>query len=316
MLAICVEASHQRGMGHLFRMLSFCETLIERAVPFRIFINPHASSQALLAQRNLPFEPVVLNAAKNDWQGGLIRKYGIKLWIDDRLDTDIGHATQVKDCGIPLVTFDDQGTGAALADLNVAGLALDESNSLPGAKVLRGPRFLVLNREIARYRRLRKTEGSIMVTMGGSDTYGVTVKVVKMLKSADRNATVIVGPAFQHEAELFEVLDDGFVLKRNVPSLIEEFSHHALAITGGGITPFEANASGLPCIVIANEDFEIPVGKGLASLGGSVFAGHYSAIDEDMFACELPIQKMSKAAMAHIDLQGAARVADEIEALI
>jgi spore coat polysaccharide biosynthesis predicted glycosyltransferase SpsG len=316
MLAICVEASHQRGMGHLFRVLNFCETLIERGMPFRIFINPHASSQALLIQRKLPFESVVLDAAKNDWQAGLIRKYGIKLWIDDRLNTDIGHAAQVKDCGIPLVTFDDRGTGAVLADLNVMALAFDESEPLQGAKVLRGPQFLVLNHEIEQYRRLRTAVGSIVVTMGGSDTYGVTVEVVKMLKSAGRCATVIVGPAFAHETELVDVLDDGFVLKRSVPSLIEEFSHHALAITGGGITPFEANASGLPCIVIANEDFEISVGQGLARLGGSVFAGHYSAIDEDLFACELPIREMSEAAMAHIDLQGAARVADEIEALI
>jgi len=316
MLAICVEASHQRGMGHLFRMLNFCETLLERGMPFRIFVNPHESSQALLAQRKLPFDLVTLEPQKNDWQTGLICKHGVRLWIDDRLDTDARHAAQVKHCGIPLVTFDDRGSGAALADLNVVALAFDDAEPLQGARVLRGTRFLVLNREIERYRRLRTAEGSIVVTMGGSDTYGVTVKVVQMLKSAGRHATVIIGPAFKHEAELLDVLDDGFVLKRSVPSLVEEFSHHALAITGGGITPFEANASGLPCIVIANEDFEIPVGRGIAGLGGAVFAGHYSAINEEVFAAKLPIEKMSQAAMAHIDLQGAARVADEIEALL
>ena len=316
MFAICVEASHQRGLGHLFRMLNFCETLAERKLPFRFFINEQASSEALLTQRNVLFETVTLGSGSNNWQEKLVHKYGINLWIDDRLDTDVAHATQVKSCGIPLVTFDDRGSGAALADLNVMALAFDEAKSLPGKRVLRGPRYMVLNQEIERYRHTRETEGSLVVSMGGSDTYGVTVKVVKMLKTAGRNATVVVGPAFAHEEELLEVLNDGFVLKRAVPSLMEEFSHHALAITGGGITPFEANASGLPCIVIASEDFEVPVGQGLAAMGGVVFAGHHTAIDQDIFAQKLLIHEMSESAMKHIDLHGAARVADEIEALI
>ncbi len=316
MLGICVEASHQRGMGHLFRVLNLCETLIERSLPFRIFVNPQEASKALLTQRNLPFDQVDLALQQHGWQQEMIHKHGIRLWIDDRLNTDAEHARQVKHCGIPLVTFDDRGSGAALADLNVMALAFDESERLSGQKVLRGPRYLVLNREIGRYRRVREAIGSIVVTLGGSDTYGVTVKVVRMLKGAKRTATVIIGPAFGHEAELHRVLDDGFVLKKGVPSLIEEFSHHDLAITGGGITPFEANASGLPCIVIANEDFEIPVGKGLVRLGGAVFAGYHTEIDERLLGAELPIQHMSEAAMARIDLQGAFRVVDEIEALL
>lgn len=316
MFGICVEASHRRGMGHLFRVLNLCETLLDRKLPFRIFINRDEVSQTLLAQRKLAFDLVKLEFEENGWQAELIRKYGIKLWIDDRLDTDAGHAARVKNEGIPLVTFDDRGAGAVYADLNVAALAFDESEPLQGAKVLRGPRYLVLNRGIERYRRKRTKEASIIVTMGGSDTHGATVRIVKILKAAGRSATVIVGPAFGHEAALLGVLDEGFVLKKNVRSLVEEFSHHDLAITGGGITPFEANASGLPCIVVANEDFEIPVGRGLAEMGGAVFAGHYSAIDTHFFESDLPIEKMSEAAMAHIDLQGAARVADEIEALV
>lgn len=316
MFGICIEASHRRGMGHLFRMLNFCDTLREREIQFRFFINPDGASQALLAQRKLPFDLVSLGPDENGWQVASIRRHGVKLWIDDRLDTDAGHAAQVKACGIPLVTFDDRGAGAALADLNVVALAFDQTEDLQGAKVLRGPRFLVLNREIGRYQRVRIGEGSIIVSMGGSDTYGVTVQVVKILKAADRGATVIIGPAFRHETELLAVLDDGFVLKRGVPSLIEEFSHHDLAITGGGITPFEANASGLPCIVIACEEFEVPVGQGLAALGGAVFAGYYADLDKTMLTRALPIQTMSEAALKQIDLLGANRVADEIEYLL
>lgn len=314
MFALCIEASHQRGMGHLFRMLNFSKTLVERGVPFRVVVNPDAVAEALLAKKMMPFDTVPMTS-KSDWQTALIRKHRIGVWIDDRLDTDAIHGSRVESCGVPRVTFDDRGPGAELADLNVVAMSFDNKEALPGRRVLRGTQYLVLNPDIRRYRRLRTSAGSIVVTMGGSDTYGVTEKVVRMLKSIGRHATIIAGPAFAHESDLVDLLDDGFVLKRNVPSLIEEFSHHGLAITGGGVTPFEANASGLPCIVIATEPFEIPVGMGIANFGGAVFAGHHSDIDASLFSAALPIEKMSKAAMENIDLGGAARVADQIGGL-
>jgi len=300
----------------LFRALNLCEELRNRNIPFMIFTNHEDSSMSILKQRGLPFEVVNLGPENNDWQQSLIRKHGIALWIDDRLDTVLDHAGQVKSCGIPLVTFDDRGSGAVLADLNVAALSFDETELLHGRRVRRGARYLVLNPEIAVYKRIRTSQNSIVVSMGGSDTYGVTIKVMKLLKSARRDATVIIGPAFQHVKELEEVMDDGFIVKRAVPSLMEEFSHHDLAITGGGITPFEANAAGLPCVVIANEDFEIQVGLGIARLGGAMFAGHHTAIQARLLSEPLPIEVMSTSALQQIDLNGAARVVDEIEALI
>ncbi len=37
MFAICIEASHQRGLGHLFRMMTFASFLTRQAESF-IFI--------------------------------------------------------------------------------------------------------------------------------------------------------------------------------------------------------------------------------------------------------------------------------------
>ena len=89
--------------------------------------------------------------------------------------------------------------------------------------------------------------------------------------------------------------------------MIEEFHRHDLAITGGGITPFEANASGLPCVVIANELHEIPTGLALQKLGGSVFAGHHGALQTPLFAPDLPLEQMSRDGMC-ADQNGTSRV--------
>ena len=311
MLALCIESSHARGMGHLFRALNLADGLRERGFQPIFLLNAHAPAQELLAKHGYAHEVVPLDD-RSGWEGDVIERRGVRLWINDRLNTDAYHARQVKALGLPLVTFDDRGEGAALSDLNVAALIFDAIGKLQGQRILQGPDYLILDPKIARFQRLRKQVDSLLVTLGGSDTYGVTVGVVQHLAATGRRATVIVGPAFAHLAALEQALTPAFELKCGVPSLIAEFSRHDLAITGGGVTPFEAAASGLPCVVIANEHFEVPVGQALADLGVAAFAGHHERLDWRVLSAALPIESMSRTGLERVGLQGRQRVLDAI----
>ena len=182
MFALCIESSHARGMGHFYRALNLADGLAKAGLPYTFYLNDHAPSRQILAERGVPHRIVNLEDFTGDWEASLIRQDGITLWVNDRLDTDVRHAEKIKAAGIPLVTFDDRGTGAALADLHIAALAFDEQEQLAGARLLRGADYLILNPQISDYMRLRKQLSSILVTLGGSDTYGVTVKVVQLLK--------------------------------------------------------------------------------------------------------------------------------------
>ncbi len=308
MFALCIESSHARGMGHFYRALNLADGLAKAGLSYTFYLNDHAPSRQILVDRGIQHRIVNLEDFTGNWEVSLIKQDGITLWVNDRLNTDARHSAKIKAAGMPLVTFDDRGTGATLADLHIAALAFDKQERLGGHKLLRGADFLVLNPQISDHTRLRKRLSSILVTLGGSDTYGVTIKVVQMLKEMGLTATIVTGPAFTHLDKLNEVLAAGFILKRGVSSMIEEFHHHDLAITGGGITPFEANASGLPCVVIANELFEIPVGKELHRLGGSFFAGHHEALQLPLFTEDIPLEQMSHAGMNNIGLQGTQRV--------
>ncbi len=316
MFALCIESSHVRGMGHFYRALNLAEGLAAAGISYKFYLNDHAPSLKILRERGVPHQVVKLEDYSGNWEASLIQQDSITLWLNDRLDTDLRHTEKIKAVGTPLVTLDDRGAGATLADLHIAALAFDEQECLGGSKLLRGPDYLILNPEISAYTRLRKQLANILVTLGGSDTYGVTVRVVQLLKEMNLTATIVVGPAFMHRDMLNAVLTKGFTLKRGVPSLIAEFHRHDLAITGGGITPFEANASGLPCVVIANEQFEIPVGVALQKLGGSLFAGHHEAMSLPLFRTDLPLEQMSQAGMRNIGLQGTQRVISALLGLV
>lgn len=317
MFLICIESSHSRGLGHLYRSLTLAEQLRSRGGPVLFLVNDDETSRAIIAARGFDHKIYDLGAMAGSWEAAVIAASpSAKVWVDDRLDTTTEHAAAVAAAGLKAVTFDDRGPGAALAELNISALIFEGIGTLLGKRVLAGPEYLVLNPEIARFRRHRTEIGSILVTLGGADTYGVSVGVAAWLAETDLSATVVTGPAFWHGAQLAEAIAaarPGQIMHKNsVPSLAAEMSQHDLAITGGGLTPFEAAGAGLPAIVIANELFEIPVGQAFERLGAGRFAGHHADFDLGMIGAALPIAAMSEAALRAVDLGGAGRVADAI----
>jgi spore coat polysaccharide biosynthesis predicted glycosyltransferase SpsG len=313
MLAICLEASHARGLGHLFRALALAQALESQGGELHFYLNPYPPAEDLLRSRGRRYTAVTLE--DGDWAASLVRQDRIRTWINDRLDTGIAHAQSVRGAHARLVSFDDRGAGAEIADLNIVAFPTSDDERLPGRRVLTGTQALVLDPAIAALRRRRTAMNSLVVTMGGSDTYGVTVEVARALKERDRTATVILGPGFAHSDALAAVKHDGLKIKRNVPSLAEEFFGHDLAITAGGVTPCEANAAGLPCIVIATETWEARTGEVLERLGGSRFAGDRQRIDFGVLDEPLPISAMSEAAMRGVPCDAVQTIAQEILAL-
>lgn len=315
MFAICIESSHKKGMGHFFRAMNMFDFFKRNKEDCVLFINNDENALQLLKQKRIAFEVVDLNDLETDWESGLIDKYKVSVWINDRLDTRVEHARNVKKNQIKLISFDDRGKGAEISDINFGSLPCNFNYQLKGKKVFSGIDYLVLDRQIDSFKRVRKKCEKVIVTLGGSDTYGVTAKVVGILKNNKIPATVVTGPGFKHWKELIDVAGKDYDIVKNVPSLIEEFSRFDLAITGGGVTPFEANASGLPCIIVANELEEVDNGVFLEKIGSSVFAGYHEKINKSVFRRKLPIEKMSIAGLVKLSVLGAGNIYRQINSL-
>lgn len=315
MLAICIEASHARGMGHLFRALNLIRRLEETGKEYILLINDNSAALRVLEQEKIVPVIVDLQDTVSDWEGSLIAKYSITHWLNDRLDTGIETARHVIQSGIPLYTIDDMGEGAALAEGNFASLIFENTEKVPGKKVYAGSDYLILNSEIALYRKERDKIERILVTLGGSDTYGVTLQVIEYLKKQqwikEKKVTVLLGPGALIWDEVKKAMaETEFELLSYVPSLISFMELFDLAITGGGVTALEAAASGLPCVIIANELHEVQIGKYMEEIGSAVFAGYYKDINLERITNITDIGKMSRAGMENITLLGAQRICD------
>lgn len=316
MLAICIECSHQRGMGHLFRAINLIRVLERNNKQYVLLVNEDSNALRILNENNIAPIIVDLWDTQSDWEGRLIAEKQITVWLNDRLDTSAVSAQHVKEAGIPLFTIDDMGAGASYADGNFASLIFEHTQTVPGKKVYAGSDYLILNPEISVYRRTRTKIENILVTLGGSDTYGVTLEVIAFLKKwqqeePGKKITILLGPgaAIREEVEK-AVQDTDFSLVSGVPSLIAYFNEFDLAITGGGVTALEAAASGLPCLIIANEKHEIQIGQHVEKIGSAVFAGYYREMNLDKIKEITNVEKMSRCGMAGVSLRGAERVCE------
>lgn len=315
MLAICIECSHQRGMGHLFRAMNLIRTLEQNKKRYVLLVNEDSNALCILKENNIVPIIVDLWDTESDWEGRLIKEKQITVWLNDRLDTGAETAKHVKAAGIPLFTVDDMGEGASYADGNFASLIFEHIENVPGKKVYAGSDYLILNPEIAAYRRERNEIKKILVTLGGSDTYGVTLRVIEFLKKwqqeADTRITILLGPGAVIRREVEEAIcGTDFELVSGVPSLIAYFSEFDFAITGGGVTALEAAASGLPCLIIANELHEIQIGRHMEQIGSAVFAGYYKEMNLEKIREIKDVRSMSRKGMEKVSLLGAERICE------
>lgn len=314
MYIICIESSKKRGMGHLFRSLLYASYLESAGKDYIILINNDIKSINILKERNIPFR-IVDFEDNSDWESQMIKEYKATIWLEDKFETPIRMAQNIKKNDILLCAIDEFGPGAEFCDLHFAGMIYLTGHEIKGRKLYCGAEYVILNSEIDSYKRVRRKLKNVIVTLGGSDPYGNTIDVVRELSKTDLNVVVIVGPDFDYQNELKQVNRKNYPVLQNVPSLIAEFSKYDFAITGGGITCCEANSCGLPCMIIANAPHEVHTGMFMEKMGGAVFAGSYNGWDKSLILQldSLDIEKMSKKGMGCFDTKAIERIFSIIE---
>ena len=136
LFAFCIESSHKRGMGHLFRSICLAKELLKLNHKVLVFLNTHKPSFEHLKNENIDFYDI-----KNfeDFKLNLknyIKKHNIDIWINDRLHTGKFESKVIKSFNIPLVSFDDQGPGSQFCDLNFVALDFYNKNKFKGKNII------------------------------------------------------------------------------------------------------------------------------------------------------------------------------------
>lgn len=151
-------------------------------------------------------------------------------------------------------------------------------------KILVGPKYMLLG-NIKKNERRRKRQNSILISMGGSDKRGLTIKIVKSFQKTKYrfHADIVLGRFFSDSKKILESIknDKRFTVIRNNESLISIMSSYKVGIFSFGITTFEAFFANLPSLVISHSNENDVYAKKTAVYDCMRYLGKYDTVNFD-----------------------------------
>ncbi len=200
------------------------------------------------------------------------------------------------------------------------------------SKYLIGTKYVPLNESILEYKpiKIKRNVKRIFINQGGSDPYGITIKIIKSLErmSKEYSVDILVGGLMKrcHEIELKKILKSSvrhkYSLYENVPQQIvyEKMEQADIAITAAGNTLYELAYFGIPSIMIAPRVEFLAITKSFEKFSSNINLGLKDYIDEDIIRKKTDYlitnydlrQKISAALKTLIDGRGTSRVSDRI----
>jgi UDP-2,4-diacetamido-2,4,6-trideoxy-beta-L-altropyranose hydrolase len=239
---------------------------------------------------------------------------------------------QVRRDGLRVLAIDDYGHAEHYAADLVLNQNLHAREGLyqarqPYTELLLGTRFALLRREFSKWhgweRKVPEMARKVLVTLGGSDPDGVTLKVVEALgkiRVPGLEAVVVVGGGNPWRSELEAAarrVDCTIDLRVNVTDMPGLMAWADVAVAAGGTTTWERALMGLPSLVIilADNQQELAEATEQAGLGRSL--GWHERVSVPALAAslnEMLADASGRAAMARkgpelVDGLGAARIA-------
>ena len=296
MLLFNVKSSKKIGFGHLSRSLKLASLYKKKDVSF--LINNDAHSIKILKTNN--YKNIYILKKSYPQLEKILLKNKIKVFINDTLKSSANLFRFLLKKNIRIINFDDASEASAIANINIYPTSFHKKKNKTNFYF--GPEYIALGKAKIK-KRLRKKIKSILIIMGGSDTYNLSEKLIKKILPLKKNISLIEGPL------KIKKINKKYKKKINIISkpknIFEEFHKCDLLICGGGIIPFEAAAAGLPSLIISCEQHEKKVGKILHKLGCSVYLGHRNKINKIFInTLDLDIKKMSANCLNKIHLNG------------
>jgi len=245
----------------------------------------------------------------------------------------------VRAIGVPLLVLDDMAHhGHYHADLLLnqnAGADELQYTSDPDTRLLLGSRYCMLRQELRAARNAMDRgwirsghfdEGSalrlrrLLITMGGSDHRGLTTLALKVLAHLGPawEVKVLVGSATHRQLELRKRAAElpGVELLTDVRDMGFLMAWADIALSAAGSTTWELACLGVPSLLVAVTDNQLPVVRAAIAAGCAVDLGWWEDLTvaklcvalEQLAADEKQRIAMSAAGRALIDGNGAARV--------
>lgn len=308
------EGNHKQGMGDLWGSIALADECVRQQDKI-LFVLP-GGEEAISAIEGRGYRLRTADSLATEQE--ILRAFRPDVVIVNKLNNSPDYIRFLRRFTSFIVTIDDSGEGAQYADLKINVL-------YHVAEAVTDLQYISLRREFREFHRREKTirdeVQELLITQGGSDTYGFTPRIIRALEKMTLrpHCTVVIGPAFHHHSELENAVKAStldLMLIRNARNMAELMWNADLAITAGGLTMFELSCVGTPSIVICGEPFEEESAERLARTGVVIHLGYGWHLDYetlpgvvDKLAKDREVRtRMSRKGKKLVDGQGCQRI--------
>jgi len=328
------------GLGHIYRCLALADELREVhgcGVSFAMAKGPIGFD--LIRQAGYPIEHKPDDEDEDLWLGHVIQRLRPDaLVLDVRSELARSSVEKWHSNGLLIVTLDDPSERRLAADLAfyppVPQVQRLDWDGFTGQLYV-GWEWVVLRQEFAHVPiqdprpKTQDPRSKILVTMGGSDPAGLTLKAVEALDLLDEDfeTVVVLGPGFSHHEALRNLLArtsrqfDVHQAVADMPGLMAEAD---LAMASFGVTAYELAAMGVPAIHLCLTEGHAESASAFVEAGIAVSLGVHSDVTPDALAQSVLAlldddelrAKMAAQARALLDGRGAERIARVLAARV
>ena len=325
------------GAGHVLRCLALAQAWCDEGGEVTFAMRaPPAAMRDRLSREGMRFVVLAGDEGGAGLRGVALREQPHLVLLDGyHLGPEVRAAAT--STGAALVMIDDNRE----ADTSGAALVINPGLHADGidygaTPALRGPTYALLRRELRRAATrpapALDKDRPVLVTLGGSDPLGLTVPIVERLVARGIVVHALVGGLVEPGAVEALCGSPGVIVHRDVDDVVPIFDAVGWAVSAAGGTAWELAALGHPVASIAVASNQRAAARALASEdGGSLGpscdvtgldgAARIAALDrliEEVVrrrASADETRRCASAARAHIDGQGAVRVARAMRAL-
>ncbi len=279
-LIIRVDAGLDIGMGHFMRCLALAQAWQRTGGKVFYAMKNADHLKPRLEELSIGYLEITSTVGSKGDAGELIdycKEFHASWILVDGYHFKSDYQSIIKDSDFNLIIIDDEGE----LDFYSADIVLNQnlhaspnlySNRMSYTTLLLGSKYVLLRGEFLKWRDWNREitmVNHILVTLGGSDKYNYTLKIIQALEglpSKDLKIKVLVGVSNPHIKVLKDYIMDcdlNITLLENISYMPGIMAWADLAFTSGGTTVWEMAFMGLPTIVGATTPVEELLIKGL-----------------------------------------------------
>lgn len=336
-----VDASPKIGLGHLIRCFTIADYLRANDIT-AFFISNSGYGEKYIAARGFKFYAFKPECTIEN-EAGVIKELASEMnspaiIIDLNnyntfadAETYSEYLEIIKTLSLFTVSFEDSKICPAICDLVVIPYVGAQNITLPEtvkSRYLLGPRYFVLSEQFLKTERhfVRKKVENVLISMGGSDTEGLTLKVLSIFNEMklDIKLNIFIGGFFIIDDETIKntlrSYKGAYSIIRNVTNMAQHMAESDIAIINSGLTKYETAFVGLPCIIISNNSYHAVLMEDFATHGSALHLGEVNKISNNHLAEAISYllsdydkrEQMSKAGRSLVDGNGVERIFNEI----